>query len=155
MLPGHENLNGLKMSACLLIAFGFVRAIARWIRSARPTPEPWGQEAQQTMDPPEASEVCRHCSTPQEPSAWFCPYCGCAVGPYNNLMPYVSVFSQGEMLRAGVVDKMKPTPMIFIGYLLVSLSSYAIVAPVYWFFLLRNVLHGRGEPSAPPESQAV
>lgn len=54
-------------------------------------------------------------------------------------MPYVYIFSQGEILRNGVTDKLKPGPFIIIGYVLYSLFSYFIFAPLYWFFLFKNL----------------
>lgn len=110
-----------------------------WIREAPVHPDPWGAEIERLMDEPEAVPVCHHCFTPCPTLGWFCEHCGAAVGPYNNYMPYIYVFSQGEVLRNGVMDRMRANPLVVIGYLLYSAVSYVIVAPVYWFFLFRNV----------------
>ena len=64
-------------------------------------------------------------------------------------MPYLNAFSQGEVLRNGVFDRMRASPLILVGYLLVSLKGYLVFAPVYWFFLARNLFRIR---SAAPES---
>jgi hypothetical protein len=149
MLPDGENLGGLAMGGCILIAFGFLRLLAKWIQDASVGPDPWEQEVGQATDSPDVPEVCHRCSAPQAWGAWFCPHCGSAVGPYNNLMPYVNVFSQGEVLRNGATDRFRMRPLILIGYLLVSLEGYLIFAPVYWFFLLRNL---RCRRDAPPQS---
>jgi hypothetical protein len=122
----------------LLLLGGLWRLIG-WIRDAPLKPDPWDAAIEQQLDDPETREVCRHCSTPQEPGAWFCENCGSAVGPYNNLMPFLYVFSEGEVFRNGVSGRFRNKPVIFIGYFLISLGSYAIFAPIYWFFLLANL----------------
>ena len=110
-----------------------------WIREAPQKPDPWDAEVEQKLEAPETQEVCPHCSTPQEPGRWFCANCGRAVGPYNNLMPYLNVFSEGEVFRNGVSGRFRNKPIILIGYFLISLGSYALFAPIYWFFLLSNL----------------
>jgi hypothetical protein len=42
-------------------------------------------------------------------------------------------------MRAGVMDHVRSSPLVVFGYLLCSLSSYAIFAPLYWYFLFRNI----------------
>lgn len=91
---------------------------------------------------------------PQEPGAWFCGNCGSAVGPYNNLMPYLNVFSEGEVFRNGVSSRLRNKPVIFIGYFLISLGSYAIFAPIYWFFLLSNLKRPANEAKS-AEDQVI
>ena len=110
-----------------------------WVREAPTTPDPWDAETKQKLSEPEAQEVCHHCLAPQPPTAWFCARCGSAVGTYNNWMPYVYIFSQGEVLRNGVTDKLRAGPLTIVGYLLYSLSNYFIFAPIYWFFLFKNL----------------
>ena len=107
------------------------------------TPDPWGAEIERKINQPEAVEVCHHCGTPQSSTAWFCPHCGVAVGPYNNLMPWVLVFSQGEVLRNGVIEKMRINALTMAGYFLYSLVSYLVFAPVFWVFLYRNLRNQR------------
>jgi len=132
----NEIVGGLGVG--LLLLAGLWRFIG-WIRDAPVRPDPWDAEIEQKLEDPEIREVCRHCSTPQEPGAWFCAHCGSAVGPYNNLMPYLNVFSEGEVFRNGVTGRFRNKPVIMIGYFLISLGSYAIFAPIYWFFLLSNL----------------
>lgn len=150
MLSELGNLGGLAMSGCIVIAFGFVYVLTAWIRNAAVKPDPWGAEVRQTIDSPDTPETCHHCSTPQERSAWFCPYCGCAVGPYNNLMPYVHVFSVGEVFRNGAADKMRGNSLTIGGYLLYSLSNYFVFAPVYWYFLFKNLTRIKREEAQQP-----
>lgn len=130
-----------------LILAGVWRLIA-WVREAPQKPDPWDAEVAQRLDAPETREVCHHCSTPQDPTAWFCEHCGRAIGPYNNMMPYLCVFSEGEVLRNGATDRLRTNPLIITGYLIFSLSTYLILAPVFWFFLFKNLKRAReGNPA--------
>lgn len=135
------------LGAGLLLLGGLWRLIG-WIRDAPVRPDPWNAEVEQRLADPEIREVCRHCSTPQEPGAWFCENCGSAIGPYNNLMPYLNVFSEGEVFRNGVTDRFRNKPVILIGYFLISLGSYAFFAPIYWFFLLSNLKRRSNDAAA-------
>lgn len=138
------HISGL---AVTLVAFGIAAGIHRLIKSVADTPrtpDPRGEEIEKLVQDSETPEVCPHCSTPQCSTAWFCPHCGRAVGPYNNLMPYIRVFSEGEVLRNGVLDRMKKNPLTILGYVLFSPAEYAFFAPVFWIFLVRN-LSGKRE----------
>ena len=97
-------------------------------------------------------EVCHHCLTQQPPNACFCEHCGSAVGPYNNMMPYLNVFSEGEVFRNGAADRLRSKPLIIAGYLLFSLSAYVFFAPIFWFFLFKNLKRYREEkPGEQPD----
>ena len=78
---------------------------------------------------------------PQEPGAWFCGNCGSAIGPDNNTMAYLYVFSVGEVFSNGISSRFRNRPVILIGYFLISLGYYTIFAPIYWYFLLSNLKH--------------
>jgi len=123
----------------VVLAAGFLWRIFVWAARPAISPDPWDKEIETALHETEAVEVCHRCIQPVPPGSWFCGHCGCAVGPYNNLMPYVHVFSEGEVLRNGVHDKLPPKPLIVAGYLLVSLSMYLVFAPIYWIFLFRNL----------------
>ena len=112
---------------------------AAWVCATPITPDPWGAEITASLEQPDATPICHRCLTPYSNDAWFCEHCGSAVGPYNNLMPYVHVFSEGEVFRNGVNDRMNASPLIIGGYLLFSLGSYSIFAPIYWFFFFKNL----------------
>jgi ribosomal protein L40E len=116
---------------------GLWRLIA-WVRDAPVTPNPWDAEVEQKLAEPETVEVCRRCLTKQPPDAWFCAHCGSAVGPYNNLMPYVSVFSEGEVFRSGASGRLRASPLIVCGYLILSLTTLGFFAPIYWIYFLKN-----------------
>lgn len=153
MRAGPDNLDGLLLSGVLLIAFGLIRLLAHWVRTAPTTPDPWGNEVETTLSDQVTPPVCLRCSTPQEPGAWFCPHCGTAVGPYNNLMPFVNVFSEGEVFRSGVLDRVRTGPLTLAGYVLLSFN-YLVLAPVYLFLVMRHLLR-RPAPEPSPSPEAV
>jgi ribosomal protein L40E len=136
-----------------LILAGLWRFVA-WVREAPTTPDPWDAETEQKLSEPEAQEVCHHCFAPQPPTAWFCARCGSAVGPYNNLMPYVQVFSEGEVFRNGTSGRFRNRPLVLLGYFLMTLGTFPIFAPIYLLSLLLNWKRPPGEPK-PAEEQNV
>ena len=142
---------GLGAGALLIAAFW--RLIV-WVRDAPTKPDPWDAEIEQKLQEPDAQEVCHHCFEPQPPTAWFCARCGSAVGPYNNLMPYVNVFSEGEVFRNGTSGRLQKRPLILIGYFLISLGSFAFLAPIYWVQLFLNLTRPPREQE-PAEEQNV
>ena len=94
-----------------------------WVREAPVTPDPWDAETDKKLSEPETSQACHHCSTPLTDTAWFCPHCGSAVGPYNNLMPYVYIFSQGEVYRNGTDQRFRNRFLVATGYFLIIVPS--------------------------------
>jgi hypothetical protein len=122
-----------------LLALAVLWRLIAWIREAPLTPDPWDAEVEQKLQEPETQEVCHRCMTPQEPGAWFCKHCGAAVGPYNNLMPFLNVFSEGEVLRNSIRDRFRNRPLIVIGCSLIILNIFPLFAPIYWFSLLLNL----------------
>ncbi len=150
-----------------LLALAVLWRLIGWIREAPPTPDPWDAEVEQKLQEPETLEICHRCLSPQEPGAWFCKHCGAAVGPYNNLMPFINVFSEGEVLRNGISDRFRNRPFIAAGYFLISLSFilglvinyplvtvgiFSFVALVYWLSVWRN-LKRPSERQEPAEEQ--
>jgi hypothetical protein len=121
-----------------LVFVGLWRLIV-WIRDAPATPNPWSVEIEESLQQTDATPICHRCLTPHQSEARFCEYCGSAVGTYNNWMPYVCIFSQGEVFRNGVTDKLRASPLTIVGYLLYSLGNYFIFAPIYWFFFFNNL----------------
>jgi hypothetical protein len=111
-----------------------------WVRDAPTTPDPWDAAVEQKLAEVETPQTCPHCSTPQSPTAWFCPHCGRAVGPYNNLMPFVQIFSEGEVFRNGTSGRFRNRRLIMIGYFLLGLTLIPFfLAPLYWLSLLSNL----------------
>jgi len=133
---------------CAVVVYRFVV----WIMEAPRTIDPWGKEMDEAVNDQAAVPLCHHCLTPQEHNGWFCPECGATVGPYCNYLPYVYVFSQGEVLRAGVTERIRRNPVVTVGYVLVSLGMFAFAAPLYWFFLFKNL---RRNEALPPEPEPI
>jgi len=90
---------------------------------------------------PEAVPVCHRCFLPleYESSRWFCFDCGAAVGPYNNILPFIRIFSMGEVLRSGVRPEAPFTTFTVCGYVLVGYTQFWLLSPLYIFRLCRNL----------------
>jgi hypothetical protein len=125
--------------------FLVVVMVVTWGRNIRPGPDPWDADMDMAVRQPDAIPVCHRCLTPQSPGSWFCPECGTAVGPYNNSLPYVYIFSIGEVFSAGAWRNVPVTPVTVIGFLLASVCKYTVFAPFYWFRLWRNLSRIRRE----------
>ncbi len=136
---GRIALGGLALAA-------FWRLIV-WVRDAPVKPDPWDAEVERQLS--EAVEVCPHCLTEQPPTAWFCKGCGRAVGPYNNLMPYLQVFSEGEVFRNGASGQFRNRPLILTGYFLIYLAIFPLLAPIYLLWVLAVFRNPPGGPGAP------
>jgi len=121
-----------------------VHHVGGWWRSLD-RPDPWPHELDDAVHARDAIPVCHRCSTPCDSPVWFCPACGAAVGPYNNLMPYIRIFSIGEALRSGVGPGAHFTPFRAIAYVTLGLVEYAAFAPLYFFRLYRNYRRLKGE----------
>lgn len=161
--PSDPNLivGGLALGGLALV--GLWRFVL-WIRDAPAAPDPWDAEVEQRLSEPDAVEICPHCLTEQPPTAWFCQRCGRAIGPYNNLMPYVQVFSEGEVFRSATCERHRGRPLILVGYFLISLtflpfiimqpfgswflSLFILLALVsYWFSFLKNLKRSKDKQS--------
>jgi hypothetical protein len=69
-------------------------------------------------------------------------------------MPYVQVFPEGEVFRNGTGGRLRKSPLILIGYVLISLGTYSFLAPIYLFSLFLNWNRSAGEPK-PAEEQNI
>ena len=136
--PNDPNLIVLGFAVGGLVLAAFWRLIV-WVRDAPVAPDPWDATVEQKLSEPETPEACPHCSTPQSPTAWFCPHCGSAVGRYNNLMPYVSVFSEGEVFRNGVSARFRNRWLIGIGFFLITLTVSPVFTFIYCLLLLSHL----------------
>jgi hypothetical protein len=112
-----------------------VRKVLDWWNE--PLTYPWPEELNEGVQQPDSALLCHHCFTPQQHPGWFCPECGAATGPYNNCLPYIYIFSIGEVARAGVSSKLKWSILTTAGLILFSLN-YTVFAPIYWFRMYRN-----------------
>ena len=63
-------------------------------------------------------------------------------------MPYVHIFSIGEVLRNGSSGRVRSSPMIIIGYVLYALLQYTIAVPLYLFFFFRNLRRTKATEAA-------
>ena len=133
-LPSPEAV----FAIVVLVALGAFQLI-RWLRKAASSPDPWSQEVEEALQKEDALPLCPHCLAPQEQETWFCGECGNSIGPYNNLNPYLYIFSLGDLFRRGVTEHVRRSPLVVVGFLLLSLSEYIIFAPYYWFLFFRNL----------------
>ncbi len=133
-----------------LCAVGIYRFVL-WVMEAPRSADPWNDETDAAVHLEEAVPLCHHCLTPQEHHGWFCPECGATVGPYSNYMPYIYIFAQGEILRAGVTERVRRSWYVTTGFVLFSLGMFAIAAPIYWFFLFKNLRAQDARAEALPE----
>lgn len=134
--------------ATVLIGWLVVRSFRAWL--AKPvSPDPWGPEVAEALEQPDATPLCPRCQCPHELNHWFCPECGHSVGDYNNFSPYLYLFSLGEVLRDGTSGRFRKSWLTVTGYLMLSLIEYVVFAPIYWFFLFRNL------SAKPPTDQAA
>lgn len=143
-----ENLGFLMMLVATVVGSFLIYHLVLWVRDSPTKPDPWGSEIEASLHEPNAVPVCHRCFTPCPPRGWFCENCGGAVGPYNNYMPYVRVFSEGEVFRNGVTGRLRTSPLIIAGYFPYSLTAYLMFAPVYWFFLVKNLNQQRKADSS-------
>lgn len=122
--------------AALGVAIVFLWRYFVHVRDLPRTPDPWDAETEQQLS--EAKEVCPHCLTEQSQTAWFCPRCNRAIGPYNNLMPYIQIFSEGEVFRNSANRQFQNRPWIVFGYFLIFGAMFPLFAPLYLVSLLMN-----------------
>ncbi len=116
-------------------------SIGSCIRSwwcSQETPDPWPAELDAAVRSPDAVPVCHRCMKPCDRAVWFCPECGAAIGPFNNSMPYLQLFSIGEALRSGVGPEAHFSAFRTLAYLSIGLVQYTLFAPLYFIRLYRN-----------------
>src|SRR5258706_243237 len=113
------------------------RCLAWW---RKPLPlDPWDRAITDSLNQPDAVEVCHHCFAPQVHCVWFCPSCGRAVGPYNNYMPYVHIFSTWEVLLSGLDERAHFNKLTIPGYVLAGFGQLFVFAPLYWVRVFLNL----------------
>jgi hypothetical protein len=128
----------------VIIALVLIRLI--WsVRRCVPRPDPWDEATAMALEQEDATPVCHQCLAPYAVNQWFCQQCGRSVGAYNNLLPYVYIFSLGEGLRTGTMGSFRRTRSNIVGFVLASVCQYFVFAPVYWFLLARNLRRLRAE----------
>ncbi len=132
-----------------VVGLGVLGVVAwwRWFSSGPLKPDPWGEEIAAQLRDPDSAPVCHRCLQEQSDTAHFCPQCGAAVGDYNNLLPFERIFSVGEVLRNGLNFKVRRSPLVILGYLILPFFIFSLAAPFYWYQFLRN-LSRKPEPPA-------
>jgi len=147
-IQGHEMLAMMftePLELFIVVIFGAMvlwrvsGVLAEWCRGIVVPPDPWDAEISARLDEPEAAPVCHHCFTPQQHDRWFCPECGAAVGPYNNYLPFIYIFSIGEVARNGVYGPVRRNFVTVLGYVWFGASQYLVFAPVYWYYFFVNL----------------
>ncbi len=110
-----------------------------WLGAQPPQPNPWDEDIEASLHEPDAVLLCPRCFEPEREGVQFCRDCGFPVGPYVLWSPYLYIFAVGDLLRTGVDRpfRVKRTTVCFL--LVFSLLQYFVFAPVYWFFLFRNI----------------
>ena len=104
-------------------------------------PLPWSAERDAAVHAPDAITVCHRCMRPCAHARWFCPDCGTSIGPYNNILPFIRIFSIGEVLRSGVAPTARYTALTVPGYILVGLQWGGLIfAPLYYIRVVINFL---------------
>jgi hypothetical protein len=112
-----------------------IQAYRRWMPENPPATETSGSGDEVNTAIEEsglAQPLCLRCLTPHEPTAYFCPHCNAAVGPYNNWMPYLYVYSEGQWLRDASVSPTRSPWLIHLGYGLLSFAVLGPFAPILW-----------------------
>jgi len=138
----------------LLVAFVFggaaIYGLIRWIQTAPVQPDPWESLISESSDEAQPTLVCPRCLTPNSADRDFCETCGLPVGACTNLSPYLYLFSVGDLLRTGASGRFPIRPFTIIGYVLLPICSFAILAPFYWYRLFRNIDRLRAEQGNAP-----
>src|SRR5262245_14135696 len=99
MEEGYLSPNYLILGTAALYSIGW--GLASWVRDAAPVADPWEAEQPEEIGSAEATPLCHRCLAPHLEEEYFCSECGASVGSYNNLNPYLYIFSLGEALRYG------------------------------------------------------
>jgi hypothetical protein len=133
-----------------LVALGGVWLFVQWLMRSPKIPDPWSSEVAEEMECESARPLCAHCLSSYGKLQHFCSECGAPVGDYNNLMPYVNLFSIGHVLRIGTSGTFKRSPFLIACFFAFSIVEYTLFAPVYWYRLIKNI--ARVPRSLPPET---
>jgi hypothetical protein len=146
MSPG--DIKVVAVALFIVIGFGIYRFIQHF-RGLVPRPDPWGKEIEAAVYNDSAVPLCHRCFTEHENTTLFCPKCGAAVGDYNNVMPWVQVFSEGEVLRNSLFDRLRVNAITIAGFFVFTLALGVITGvglilmPFFWAMFAKNVARNR------------
>ena len=145
------------METKLLILVGSALAVISawrlliWFRTAPVRPDPWDESVAAGLEQADSQALCCRCLEPVSEGRHFCEHCGLPFDPCTNLSPYLYVFSLGDALRTGSFGRFATRPLAVAGYLSLGFCEYVVFAPIYWFFLLRNIHRlDSGKATEPP-----
>lgn len=148
ILMSYRDATVVAVAVVIVLAFAVYRLVQH-IRRLVPSPDPWEKEVEAAIEDESATSVCHRCFTEQEPNALFCPKCGTAVGDYNNILPWVNVFSEGEVLRNSLFDRLRVNVLTVAGFVLFTVALGMITGiglvlmPVLWAMFAKNVERSR------------
>lgn len=125
-----------------------------WAKSFK-APDPWSDDLDAAVRAPDAVPVCHRCMTPCELAVFFCPTCGSAFGPYNNILPFIRIFSLGEVLRSGLSPTARFTRLTVPGYIAVGMNGLWFLSAFYYVRLIMNYVrigrHGAARAEDPAD----
>jgi hypothetical protein len=131
------------LSLLLIVLLGIAISLACEKTADGFPPDPWPKEVDISVRAPDAIPLCIDCLYPQEEHPWFCPHCHFPTGECVPMMHYLQIFSLGEVLRCGVIGPPEKGLARKIFLIFLSISQYAIFAPIYWYWMARK---SRGRP---------
>ena len=115
----------------------------KWIKAGTVKRDPWDSSVAEALASNEAGIVCPHCLEPLTEGQRDCPHCGASVGLFTACDPFAQMLSGGVVLGAGVAEPGLRKGTLLIGFWLLPLHYFGLLAPVYWFFLVKNYLRSR------------
>lgn len=144
----NRDVTVIAIAIVIVVAFAIYRLVQH-VRRVVPTPDPWGKEVEISIEAEDATPVCHRCFTGHDPNTWFCPKCGTAVGDYNNILPWVQVFSEGEVLRNSLFDRLRVGALTVAGFFLFTLALAMLTGigflllPFVWVMFAKNIRRSR------------
>lgn len=115
----------------------FARLLRNYFTNTR-SPDPWSGDIDRETRKRSAIPICTNCLSPQFGHHWFCPNCRFPSGNFVHVMPYLYLFTLGEVLRRGVTGPPEKGAFRKLGLVILSFQSYAVFAPIYWFWMVRK-----------------
>lgn len=100
--------------------------------------DPWSEEVDRAARLPDATPLCTSCLAPQELHRWKCPHCGYPGGDLSAFLPLERTLLEGELFRRGVLGPPEERAWITVTFVIFSLVTFTVFAPLYWFWMLRR-----------------
>ncbi|MDB6056256.1 MAG: hypothetical protein JWO95_100 [Verrucomicrobiales bacterium] len=144
----QSDLKIVAVAVVIFLGVCIYRLVQRF-RRLIPTADPWSDDVQASVCDENAVPVCHRCFTGQEPNTLFCPKCGTAVGDYNNILPWVQVFSEGEVLRNSLFDRVRVNVLTIVGFFVFTVALGCLTGiglmlmPFLWVMFVKNIVRSR------------